>query len=331
MNTDNAKDEVIIKLVGKLTLEFPDIDQLKVRRIAEEVMYKYTINSTETSLVVTDIDQRIEIYLACKRLDGLSSKTLKGYEQNLFIFASYIKKPIATVNTMDLRMFLAVRCKNLKPSSTNTQMSILKSFFGWLYEEEYIPTNPSKKLKQTKEPKRLRYALTDEEIENLRQVCSTDKEKSLLEFLVSTGCRLSEATQIDIDSINWFELSLNVIGKGNKERKVFFTIKAKILLKKYLKNRKGKSKALFISEKAPYARLGNRGIEYIIHRIALRANFDKSVFPHLFRHSFATHNLNAGMPLPILQKLMGHTSADTTMIYAEMSEENVRHEYKRIS
>ena len=329
--TDNAKDEAIIKIVGKLTLEFNELDQLKVREIVEEVLYKYEVTSCETALVATDVEQRLQIYLACKKLDGLSETTLNNYKRELTIFAGYIKKPIATVNTMDLRMFLAVRCKNLKPGSTNTQMSVLKSFFGWLSDEEYIPKDPSKKLKQTKEPKRLREALSDEEVENLRQACKSDREKSLIEFLVSSGCRLSELTGINIEQINWYEMSLKVIGKGNKERKVFFSVKAKILLKKYLKDRKGNSEALFISIKAPYGRLGNRAVEHEIHKIAERANFDKAVFPHIFRHSYATHNLNAGMPLPILQKLMGHSSADTTMIYAEMSEENIQHEYRRIS
>lgn len=327
----NVKNEVVIKLIGKLTLEFPDIDQFKVREIAEEVLYKYEVTSAETSLVASDIDQKIQIYIACKRLDGLSEKTLKNYEQNLAIFAGYIRKPIATVNTMDIRMFLVIRCKTLKPSSKNTQISYLKSFFGWLLEEEYILKNPAAKIKQTKEPKLLRHALSDEEIENLRQACIKDREKALIEFLVSTGCRLSEVTQINIDMIDWHDMSLYVVGKGNKERKVYFNVKAKVLLKKYLKTRKGINGALFISERAPFARLGNRAIESSIRKIAVRAKFDKSVFPHLFRHSFATHNLNAGMPLPILQKLMGHSSGDTTMVYAELSEENVQHEYRRIS
>lgn len=328
---NNAKDEVIIRLIGKLSLEFPDLNQFKVREIAEEVLYKYDVIPQETALITSDIEDKLHMYLAIKKLDGLSIKTLKNYELNLLIFASFIKKPIATVNTMDIRIFLVQRCKELKASSTNGQISILKSFFGWLHNEEYIPKNPMNKIKQTKEPKKLRHALNDEEVENLRQVCKTDREKALIEFLISTGCRLSEATQINIDMINWSDRSIYVIGKGNKERQVYFSIKSKILLKKYLKNRKGCNEALFISERAPYGRLGNRAVESIIHKIAIRAQFDKAVFPHLFRHSFATHNLNAGMPLPILQKLMGHSSGDTTMIYAEMSEENVRHEYRRIS
>jgi integrase/recombinase XerD len=88
---------------------------------------------------------------------------------------------------------------------------------------------------------------------------------------------------------------------------------------------------LFLREKAPYTRLGDRGIEKAITKIATQAKFDKSVFPHLFRHSFATHNLNRGMNLSTLQHLMGHENSSTTMIYAELSEENIRHEYKKLA
>jgi len=328
---DNAKNEVIIKLVGKLTLEFPEINQLKVREIAEIVLYKYEITSTETALITTDVPQKMRLYIACKRLDGLSEKTLKDYALDLEIFSRYIHKPLATVDTMGLRIFLAVRCKNLKATSTNTKISHLKSFFSWLFEEEYIPKNPSSKLKSTKVPKVLRHPLSDEEIENLRQVCTKDRDKALIEFLISTGARLSEAISINIDQIDWHDMSLFIIGKGSKERKIYFTVKAKILLKKYIKNRKGINKALFISERFPFQRIGDRAIEAAIKKIAKAANFDKSVFPHLFRHSFATHNLNAGMSLPVLQNLMGHSSADTTMIYAELSQENIQHEVRRIS
>lgn len=228
-------------------------------------------------------------------------------------------------------MYLAVRCKGLKPSSVNGQISIFKSFFGWLNDEEYIPKNPAKKLKQTKEPKRVRHALDDEEIELLRQSSNTDREKALIEFLVSTGCRLSEITNVDKDDINWHEMSLYVIGKGNKERKVYFSVKAKILLQKYLKSRKDANGALFVASRYPYIRLGGRSVQREIKNIALRANLDKSVYPHLLRHSFATHSINAGMSLPVLQHIMGHETPATTQIYAALNEENIRHEYKRIS
>jgi len=326
-----SNNEVIIKIIGKATLALPELNQLKLRDVLEEVLYNYDVITKEKALISSDIEEKMHIYIACKRLDGLAETTLSGYVDNINIFAKFMKKPVATITTMDLRMFLSVRCKNLMATSTNTQVSMLKSFFSWLTEEEYIPKNPTTKLKHTKVPKVLRHPLSDEEVENLRQSCKSDREKALIEFLVSTGCRLSEVLQINLNDIDWNDMSLFIIGKGSKERKVYFTVKAKILLKKYIKNRKGSSEALFLGLRYPFNRLGDRAVEVEINNIAKRANFDKSVFPHLFRHSYATHNLNAGMPIPVLQKLMGHSSCDTTMIYAELNEDNIKHAYKMVS
>ncbi|HDK7179761.1 TPA: tyrosine-type recombinase/integrase [Clostridium botulinum] len=331
MCSTNSKDEVVIKLVGKLSLEFPEINQLKVRGLVEEVLYKYNILPQEKALMTSDVEEKLQIYLASKKLDGLSIKTLKNYEYNLLIFADHLRKPLAAINTMDLRMFLAVRCKNMKQTSMNGQISILKSFFGWLADEEYIPKNPAKKLKQTKEPKRLRRALSEEEVELLRQACKADRNKALIEFLISTGCRVSEAVKADKTDINWHEMSLNVIGKGDKERKVYFSTKAKILLKKYLLTREDNNKALFVTFMKPHERLGQRSIQRAIKKIAKKAGINKSVYPHLFRHSFATQKINSGMPLPVLQHIMGHENPSTTQIYAELSEENIKYEYKKIS
>lgn len=327
----NSNDEVVIKLVGRLTLEFPDIDQIKVRNIAEEVLYKYDVRPTETGLITSDIEEKLQMYLSVKRLDGLSKRTLRNYYLNLIIFSSYIKKPVATVTTTDLRIYLSNRCKNMKATSTNGQISILKSFFSWLHNEEYIPKNPMVKIKPTKEPKRVRHALSEEELELLRQACKTEREKALTEFLVSSGCRLSEVVGINIDDIDWNEKSLFVIGKGNKERKVYFNTKAKILLKKYLLTRTDENNALFVASKRPYARLGGRSIEKEIKNISARVKIDKSIFPHLFRHTFATISLNKGLSLPVLQHIMGHENPSTTQIYAELSEENIEHEYRKIS
>lgn len=326
----NVKDEIVIRLVGKLTQEFPEIEQLKARFIVEEVLYKYDITPQETALVASDIEDKIQIYIASKRLDGLSEKTLKNYNYELIKFASCLVKPISTVTAIDLRMYIAARCKNMKASSTNGQITILKSFFSWLFDEEYIPKNPMSKIKQTKEPKRVRQPLSDEEIELLRQACRTNREMAIVEFLISTGCRLAEIVGINISDIDWHEMSLLVIGKGNKQRKVYFNVKTKILLQNYIKSRKGDDPALFTSIRFPFKRIGNRAIEREIDKITKRAGFDKSVYPHLFRHSFATHNINSGMPLHIIQALMGHESTSTTLVYAKLNEENIRHEYKKI-
>lgn len=326
-----ANDEIIIRIVGKLTLEFTDIDQLKVREIIEEVLYKYDVVPQEVGLVVSDVEDKLQIYLAVKKLDGLSIRTLKNYNYNLIKFSDMLRKPLATVTTMDIRMFLANRCKNMKPSSTNEQMFVLKSFFSWLFIEEYIPKNPTLKLKPTKEPSRLRHALSVDEIEILRQKCENIREKALLEFTYSSGCRLAEIVGIDKEDINWTNKTLKVIGKGNKERVVCFNTKAKYLLQEYLLSRNDNNPALFVCNKGEHTRLGKRSIQREITIIAERANLGKAIYPHLLRHSIATHLLAAGMALHNVQALLGHSDPKTTEIYAETSIESVVYEYKRIS
>lgn len=242
-----------------------------------------------------------------------------------------LRKSLSTVTTMDMRMFLAQRCKNMMPSSTNTQINILKSFFAWLFQEEYIPKNPMLKINQTKEPIRLREALSMDEIETLRQKCENLREKTLLEFAYSTGCRLSEIVGVNKEDLNFYDKTLKVIGKGNKERVVCFNTKTKYLLKEYILSRNDDDKALFVTSKSPSNRLGGRSIEREIRIIATRANLGKAIYPHLLRHSIATHLLAGGMSLHSVQKLLGHSDPKTTQIYAETSLENVVYEYKRIS
>lgn len=326
-------EELAIKLVGKIALEFVEFHdlqkQIALRKVIDEILYPYEICTKETSLVASDIDEKMNIFFASKKLEGMSNKTIKNYNYILTRFASYLRKPLTTITSMDMRMYLAYTGKGLKPGSVNATIYCFKSFFSWLVDNEYLIKNPMNKLKATKIPKRLRHALSEEEVENLRQACITDREKALIEFLVTTGCRLSEVMGVDISDLNMYEMSLNVIGKGNKERKVYFSTKAKILLKKYIEERKGSSPALFVSDRAPYSRIGGRAIEKAVGKIAERAGIDKAVYPHIFRHSFATHSLAKGMSITTIQHLMGHESSSTTMIYAELSEENVKHEYQR--
>jgi integrase/recombinase XerD len=335
MYKTNCTEEAIIKVIGKVTLEFKEFEDLQkqicLRRLMEEALYSYNIVTKETGLVVSDIEDKAIYFFASKRLDGLSEKTLKNYNYILIKFSSFLIKPLNTITTMDIRMFLAMyqSTHGVGPGTLNSIIYCLKSFFSWLQQEDYIIKNPLSKIKATKQPKRLRTALNEEEVELIKQACVNGREKALIECLISTGCRLSEIVNIDILDVNFFEMSINVIGKGDKERKVLFSTKAKILMQNYISSRKDECPALFVTLRNPVRRVGGRSIEREIKKIAKRVGFDKSIFPHLFRHSFGTHKLNSGMSLPVLQRLMGHESSETTLLYAALNYDTVKYEYKR--
>ena len=326
----DCKDEFIIKAIGKITLEFPKIDQRKLRNILEESLYNFQVTSEEKSLVASDVEGKIALYLATKKLDGLSINTLKGYKLHLLRFADYIHKPVSTINTMDIRIYLARVTQGLKASTLATEVSVLKSFFGWLLEEEFIVRDPTKKIKQPKVEKRLRKSLTVEELEILKESCKTLRERALVEIFYATGCRLDEIEKLNRDDINWQDLSVNVIGKGNKERIVYISPKAKIHVRKYLMSRIDDCEALFVTSRQPIRRLGRRSIEKEFNKIGKRCGFKKSIFPHLIRHTTATLLLNNGADIVTVQKLLGHSSPATTEgIYAEATNQHIKEEYKK--
>jgi len=329
------ENEIVINIVEAVTEQYAEVDPNILRNIVESALYNYDIHEKVTALaVMSDMWAKVSIYLATKKLDGLSLKTLKNYALHLRRFSNCFQKDVKDVTTMDIRMFLAdlVKDKGLKNSSLETEKSIIKSFFTWLEDEDYIDKSPTRKIKKTKTEKRVRKSLTVEELELMRDSCKTSRQRALLEFIFSTGGRLSEIVQINRSNINWSENSVNIIGKGDKERTILFSPKAKIYLQKYFLERKcdpNNDDPLFISSKKPYARLKGRAIEVEIAKIAEQAGIDKAVFPHLLRHTFATLGHRAGMPLDILQELMGHSDPSTTQIYAALDNESVKGEYRK--
>ena len=324
---EELKRNILIKLAENININFEN--QQTVERILVELLQDYTVVKNETSLTISDIPEKITMYLQAKKLEGLSDLTLQNYFYFLRRLSEHTHKQVRDITLNDLRMFLYVECEGIKPSTANTKVAYLQSFFKWMVDEEIIDKDPSRKLTQVRLPKRLRNSLTIEEIEKLRLACIDTRERALLELLFSTGCRLSEVVGINVEDLNYQELSIRVIGKGNKERIVYFNTKAKVHIENYIKERPGYSEALFVTSKKPYKRVGCRGIQLIINKIADRAGFDKSVFPHLFRHSMATLTLQNGASIITIQKLLGHSNVTTTEKYAQANMENVKFEYKQ--
>ena len=273
----------------------------------------------------SDLNRRIKYYLGAKRIDGLSDKTLGNYRCNLEMFAARVNKSAAKVTTDDIRGYISYldETRHLKDTSLQTHINTLRAFFGWLHTEERIKKNPMSKIKSLKlDKKGARQALTVEELERLRDACKTYREKALIEFLVSTGCRLSEVAQLRAADLNLADRSVQVTGKGDKDRVVYFSVRARLMVQEYIVQRKG-GDGLFVSSKSPYEPLKPRAIQRIVRSLSERAGLEGRVHPHLLRHTFATHALNGGMDVTVIQRLLGHEDIATTQIYAELNEEGV--------
>lgn len=259
-------------------------------------------------------------YQQDKKIEGYSTLTLKTYcfQYNLLLrFFGDID--MNGFSTEKLKDYLIQSGDHLKPSSLGHRIRCVKSLFRWSHEEGYILKNPAAKLKEPKLGKRIPKFLSELEIEHLREACQTTMENALFEFMYSTGCRIGEVVKLDRDDIDFRTNSVIVQGKGDKEREVYFNTRCSIWLKRYLNEREDEDPCLFITDRKPKRRMSIDNLRYIIKRVSNRAGIKKSIHPHQLRHSYATHMINNGAPIDVIQSLLGHEKSETTKIYAQLS------------
>lgn len=324
----NASEQLLSDVVAVIYEAFPELNVERTKSLLSVVVSKYHVQRVEEDEPHPDVTEKIKMFLASKRLEGLSPLTLDGYALDLHIFFRHVRKRTDAVTAADIRAYLG-KFNHLKMSTIGKKLSVLKSFFGWLTAEEILPRDPSAKLKTPKLEKRLPKALTIPELEMLRESCKTVRQRAFIEIMYATGCRLSEVYGMDRDAINQQSMSCRVIGKGNKEREVYFSFKAIYHLNKYLNSRSDNCEALMVTERKPYRRLTKRGIQREVAVIARAAGLLDKVSPHVLRHTFATLTLNNGAELVAVQELMGHSDPQTTLRYARITEERKREQHKR--
>jgi site-specific recombinase XerD len=259
-------------------------------------------------------------YKQDKKIEGYSTLTLKTYSfQYNLLLRFFGDIDMNEFSTEKLKEYLIQSGDHLKPSSLGYRIRFVKSLFRWSHEEGYILKNPAAKLKEPKLGKRIPKFLSELEIEHLREACQTTIENALFEFMYSTGCRIGEVVKLDCDDIDFRTNSVIVQGKGDKEREVYFNTRCSIWLKRYLDEREDEVPCLFITDRKPKRRMSIDNLRYIIKRVSNRAGIKKSIHPHQLRHSYATHMINNGAPIDVIQSLLGHEKSETTKIYAQLS------------
>ena len=266
-----------------------------------------------------------KLFIDAKRLEGCSNKTILYYVSTIETMLNKINKNIIEIETEDLRTYLSDYQMNNNSSKVTIDniRRILSSFFSWLEDENYIIKSPVRRIKKVKAPSIIKETYTDEELEIMRDNVGTVRDLALIDVLASTGMRVGELVKLNMEDINFTERECIVLGKGNKERVVYFDARTKIHLKNYLENRKGNNEAVFISLKAPYNRLTIAGVELRLRKIGEKLGI-KKVHPHKFRRTLATIAIDKGMPIEQVQKLLGHERIDTTLQYAMVKQSNVK-------
>lgn len=295
----------------------------KLNEILEYSFYNYEVIELEKNKK-EDIDYT-ELFIASKKVEGCSDRTINYYQTTIDNMINEIKKGVKEIETDDLREYLTAYQKKNDCSKVTIDnvRRILSSYFSWLEDENYIIKSPIRRIHKIKTTKVVRETYTDEVLEKLRDGCEEIRDLALIDFLSSTGVRVGELVKLNKTDINFEERSCIVFGKGSKEREVYFDARTKLHLEKYLSMRNDDNPALFVSLLSPYDRLEISGVEIRLRKIG--ANLDlQRVHPHKFRRTMATKAIDKGMPIEQVQRLLGHTKIDTTLQYAMVNQNNVK-------
>ena len=300
----------------------------------DQVAYNYDVCAKETQLVVynSELPQMVKTFLVCKKLEGLSDGTLYNYRLHLHRFFLEIQKSPENITPNDIRVFLYCYQEQRKISnrSLDKYREIICNFFEWAYNEDYLEKNIVKSLKPIKYEVKPRKALSQIELEYIRRGCRTLKEKAIIEFLYSTGCRVSELADLKKCDVNFDSKAVHLFGKGNKHRVSFMNAKCVVTLKEYLASRDDDNEYLFVSDRKPHNRIHKAGVEKIVRNISNRAiiNTGKHVTPHILRHTTATSALDHGMNVVEVSRLLGHNRVETTMEYITTDSNSVKNNHR---
>ena len=317
--------EQLISQVQQQMLPYLNNEQLSKLRAAME----YCLHGLE----ITETDQpqeqeqpnAVAAFIAAKRIEGCSEKTLTYYRKTIEAMTAGIGKTPQQITTDDIRQYLTayqVQRKSSKVTIDNIRR-ILATFYSWLEDEDYIVKSPVRRIHKVKTAKVIKDTYTDEALELMRDNCGTLRDLAIIDLLASSGMRVGEMVALNRDDINFNERECVVFGKGSKQRLVYFDARTKIHLQNYLDSRTDSDPALFVTLRAPFQRLQIGGVEARLRELGKRLLIPK-VHPHKFRRTLATSAIDKGMPIEQVQQLLGHQKIDTTMHYAMVKQQNVK-------
>lgn len=303
-----------------------------------ECLHKLLLEKFKGLVIISENNENVkkedtdycDKFISAKRVEGCSEKSIKYYKSTIHNMLNSINKDVKHITTEDLREYLGRyhEINNCSKITIDNIRRILSTFFSWLEDENFILKSPVRRIHKIRTEKLVKETYTDENIEIMRDSCREIRDLAMIDLLNSTGIRVGELVNLNIDDIDFNERECIVLGKGDKQRKVYFDAKTKIHLQSYLKSRVDNNGALFVSLLKPYNRLKISGVEIRMRELGRKLNINK-VHPHKFRRTLATRAIDKGMPIEQVQQLLGHQKIDTTLQYAMVNQNNVKISHRR--
>ena len=319
-------DNLILKITEEMQSDLSDAQLAKLEIVLRERLSELLTEESDS----TQNEDLLPVFIAAKRVEGCSEKSLKYYESTIRNMLAGVNKPERQITTEDLRLYLDSYQKRgtVSKVTLDNVRRILSSFFSWLEDEDYIVKSPVRRIHKVKTGKTVKETYSDENLEIMRDHCDNPRDLAMIDLLSSTGIRVGELVKLNRSDLDFDNRECIVFGKGSKERRVYFDARTKIHLKKYLDSRTDENEALFVSLLSPYNRLQISGVEIRLRKMGKELNINK-VHPHKFRRTLATMAIDKGMPVEQVQVLLGHQSIDTTMQYAMVNQANVKNSCRK--
>lgn len=326
------KDKLITEIQASMAHLLNNTQLEELRRVLTNALHEVEITEKKVPepTEAKENGELLDVFIAAKRIEGCSEKSLKYYDSTVRQMLGGVGKPVREISTDNLRGYLAGYQKERGSSKVtiDNMRRIFSSFFGWLEDEDYILKSPVRRIHKVKTDKPIKETFSDEGLELLRDACKGIRDLAMVDLLASTGMRVGELVTLNREDVNFHERECVVFGKGGSERVVYFDARTKIHLLNYLGSREDTNPALFVSLTLPHERLLIGGVETRIREIGKRADLQK-VHPHKFRRTLATRAIDKGMPIEQVQRLLGHVKIDTTMHYAMVNQANVKNSHRK--
>ena len=326
---EDYKNEIVKSIERKL-VDILDIEEINyISDIIMKVLYDYDIIEKQDRVNKSNSNKELlELYCSCLKIEGKSEKTINQYRRACQRLSNFIQKSFPEITTYDIRYFLSnQKQRGISNCSLENLRSYISTFFTWMYNEKITNENVMSTIKPIKIAKDIKKSFSDVEIDSLRSGCRTLKDRALIEFLLSSGVRVEELSEMKINDVNMETLTVHVKhGKGEKERITYISSVAKQHLNKYLMSRQDNVPYLFINKDRKKLEPG--GVRYILREISKRSGIE-DVHPHRFRRTFATNLAARGMDIQAISKLLGHAKIDTTLKYVFTNDEQVKALYNK--